>query len=58
MPRMTNVDADVIAQAVADIASVEPLFRLQEDMEKYMTAVNRIAETIGMTVPWGQSAQS
>ncbi len=57
MPRMTSVDADVITTAINEIATVQPLFRTQEEMERYIAAVNRIAETVAATVPWGESAE-
>ncbi len=56
MPRMTMIDADVIEEAIKAIATVNPMFRLQEEMEQYMKALNTIAEAAGTTVPWGQSA--
>ena len=56
MPRMTTVDAEVIEEAIKAIASVQPLFRLEEEMQQYMKALNTIAESVGATVPWGQSA--
>ena len=58
MPRMKTVDADVIVQAIDEIATLQPLFRSSPELEQFMSAVERIAETIGTTVPWrrGESA--
>ena len=54
MPRMTTVDADVIVQAIATIAALEPLFRTQPELEQYMAAIERIAGEVGLKVPWGE----
>ena len=52
MPNMKTVDADVIAGAIADLTAGEPLFRSQPEVERYMKAIERIAEQIGVGVPW------
>ena len=57
MPRMTTVDADMIAKAINDITSVSPLFRSEEEMAQYMAAVGRIAEAVGTTAQWGKGAE-
>jgi hypothetical protein len=55
---MTTVDADVIMQAIAAIATLEPLFRTQPELEQYMAAIERIAGEVGAKVPWGQPGQA
>lgn len=52
MPNMKNVDADVIVEALADLTSGEPMFRTQPEVERYMKALERIADQVGATVPW------
>ncbi len=57
MPRMTTVDAEMIAKAISEITSVSPLFRSEEEMAQYMAAVARIAEAVGATAEWGKGAE-
>ncbi|MEI6136073.1 MAG: hypothetical protein WCQ48_01480 [Chloroflexota bacterium] len=54
---MTEVDADMIAQAITDITSVAPLFRAEEEMKKYMDAIERVATAVGTKVDWSKSGQ-
>ena len=53
MPNMKTVDAEVIVQAINDIATFQPLFRTQEELERFMSAIMQIAEAVGTTVRWG-----
>jgi len=56
MPTMKTIDADVVVQAITEIAGCKPLFRTQPELQQYMSAIERIAAVVGMTVPWGQGA--
>ncbi|MFA7248174.1 MAG: hypothetical protein WC273_00910 [Dehalococcoidia bacterium] len=53
---MKTIDADVVVQAITEIAGCKPLFRTQPELQQYMSAIERIAAVVGMTVPWGQGA--
>lgn len=55
MPNMKTIDTEPIVEAINDIAAFQPLFRTQEELEHFMSAIMRIAEAVGTTVRWGDT---